>query len=566
MTRRAILAFARLLAVALVAFALAAPVAADDVYRLSGRFNASHYDLVMPLWLDDMTIARTYNSSKFKGIFGTGWETRLETNLEVQDNGSVLVHEYGGGANNEFKPTNKDTRPEAQIATELLKVADESGQFGSDAEVSSYLTWLQVNHATEWARLRDLGLVVPQQSHAGETFSSGAFGENQVITRVPEGYQRATAGGGKFEAFDLSGRLQRVWDVNRNFIALRYANGLLAEISDNFGNRFAFSFNKLGFVEKIAASNGRSARFEYNGAYLVKVTDGTGSAYRYTYDALHRMIGIGYPDGKWKKIAYYSKKTDNTSSDLMVKQIDDRDGSSTAYVYKRVDANHYVVDLTTTIAGKKSQQEYRYLLRPGSANGDWDLESVWVDGKPTQQNVYDKDGRKIKYTTPSGTTNYGWDQSGRLITGESSTGTVSWTYDEATGRVSAAKISGANPKSWQFEYDTRGNLSHAKDSAGNDVTLSYDEHGRRIAAADKGQTLRFAYDQLFEPVKISLDGGGTAEVVYNEIGEIKRVSGTNGGAIDPKLKALIGTIQTVLIPTGEQLLVNLPALTKAAGN
>ena len=566
---RAIAGAVQVLAVALIWFAMTSAVAADDyVYLRSGRFNTSHYDLLMPLWLDDMTIARTYNSSKFKGIFGTGWETRLETNLEVQDNGSVLVHEYGGGASNAFKPTNKDPRSDGLIAAELVNVADESGRFGSDAEMNSYKAWLQLNHAKEWARFRDLGMVVPQQSHAGETFSSGEFGENQVITRVPEGYQRVTEGGGKFEAFDLSGRLQRVWDVNRNFIALRYANGRLAAISDNFGNRLAFSFNKLGFVEKIAAANGRIARFEYDGVYLVKVTDATGSAYRYSYDSLHRMMGIGYPDGKWKKIAYYSTKTDQTSSDFIVKQIDDRDGSSTHYVYKRPDTDHYNVEVTTTdSAGKTSREEYRYLLRPGSgANEIWDQESLLVDGKPTEQRVFDKDGRTIKYTTPSGTTLYGYDQFGRTITAERSTGTTTWTYDEATSRVSAAKISGANPKSWQFEYDTRGNLAHAKDSNGNDVTLSYDLYGRRIAAADNGQTLRFAYDQLFEPVKISLDGGGTAEVIYNEIGEIKRVSGSNGGAVDPKLKALIRTIQTTLIPTGEQLLSNLTALAKAAGD
>lgn len=562
---RTIAGAVQVLAFALISVATTSPVAADDVYLRSGRFNADHYDLVMPLWLADMTIARTYNSSDFKGIFGTGWETRLETNLEVQDDGSVVVHEYGGGAANEFKPTNKPTRSEGLIAAELVNVADESGRFGSDAEMTAYKTWLQLNHAGEWGRFRDLGMVVPQQSHAGETFSSGAFGENQVITRVPEGYQRATAGGGKFEAFDFSGRLQRIWDVNRNFIALRYANGRLAEISDNFGNRFVFSFNKLGFVEKIAASKGRTARFEYDGAYLVKVTDASGSSYRYTYDALHRMTGIGYPDGKWKKIAYYSKKTDNVSSDLMVKRIDDHDGSSTSYVYNRVDTGHFNVDLTTTdAAGKATHEEYRYVLRPNS--GSWDLESLWVDGKPTQQSVYNVDGKEIKRTTPSGTILYGYDQFGREVSAERSTGTTSWTYDEATGRVSAAKISGANPKSWQFEYDTRGNLAHAKVSDGNDVTLSYDEYGRRIAAADNGQTIRFAYDQLFEPVKISLDGGGTAEVVYNEIGEIKRVSGSNGGAVDPKLKALMVTIQTTLTPTGEQLLSNLTALAKAAGN
>jgi YD repeat-containing protein len=566
---RAMLPIAQAFVIALFSLATVTPVAADDVYLRSGWFNASHYDMMMPLWLDDMTIARTYNSSSYKGIFGTGWETRLETNLEVEDNGSIVVHEYGGGAYNEFSPTNKSARTEGSIAAELVNVAGESGFFGSNAELNSYKTWLQENHAKEWVRFRDLGLVVPQQSHAGETFSSGRFGENQVITRVPEGYQRVTEGGEKFEAFDLSGRLQRVWDVNRNFIALSYANGRLAEMSDNFGNRFAFSFTKLGFVEKIAASGGRTARFEYSGAYLTKVTDATGSAYQYTYDSLHRMTGIGYPDGKWKKIAYYSTKTDDTISDYIVKQIDDRDGSSTAYVYKKPDTGHYNVELTTTdAAGKVTHLEDRFVLRPGTGVADvsavWDLDSVLTDGKTTKQNVYTS-GKLTAITTPSGTTAYGYDNFGRPVTAKSAAWTITWVYDEATGHVSAAKREGANAESWQFAYDNRGNLAHATDSGGDDVTLSYDDHGRRIAAADNGQTLRFTYDPLFEPVKISLDGAGSAEIVYNEIGEIKRVSGSAGGAVDAKLNGLVKAIQSAIVPTSEDLLSQdtLTALGKA---
>ena len=566
---RPVLRVAQALVIALVSLAPARPVAADDVYLRSGWFNASHYDMVMPLWLDDMTIARTYNSSSYKGIFGTGWETRLETNLEVEDNGSIVVHEYGGGAYNEFSPTNKSARSESSIAAELVNVAGQSGLFGNDAEIGAYKTWLQENHAKEWARFRDLGLVTPQQSHAGETFSSGRFGENQVITRVPEGYQRATEGGEKFEAFDLSGRLQRVWDVNRNFIALSYANGRLAEISDNFGNRFAFSFTKLGFVEKIAGSNGRTARFEYQGAYLTKVTDATGSSYQYTYDSLHRMTGIGYPDGKWKKIAYYSSKTDQATSDYVVKRIDDRDGTSTDYVYKKPDDTHYNVDLTTTdAAGKVSNLEDRFVLRPGTGVADvssvWDLESVVTDGKTTKQNAY-TNGRLTQITTPTGSTVYGYDNAGRPVSATSAAWTITWVYDEATGHVSAAKREGSNAESWQFAYDNRGNLAHATDSGGDDVTLSYDEHGRRIAAADNGQTIRFTYDPLFEPVKLSLDGVGSAEIAYNEIGEIKKVSGSAAGAVDAKLNALIKIIQSAIVPTSEDLLSQdtLTALGKA---
>ena len=50
---------------------------------------------------------------------------------------------------------------------------------------------------------------------------------------------------------------------------------------------------------------------------------------------------------------------------------------------------------------------------------------VLIDGKPTQQSVYNADGKEVKRTTPSGTTLYGYDQFGREVSAERSTGTTS---------------------------------------------------------------------------------------------------------------------------------------------
>jgi len=537
------------------------PAGADDVYLNSGNFNTHHYDVAMPLWLDDMTVARTYNSSHYKGFFGIGWETRLETNLEVQDDGSVLVREYGGGAYNQFSPTNKAMRPMETISSELANVAAQTGRFGSDDELDSYSDWLAKNHAKEWARLRDLGLVVPQQSHAGEIFSSGRFGENQFIIRVPEGYQRVTQGNGRFEAFDLSGRLERVWDVNRNFIALRYVGNRLAEISDNLGNRYAFTFNAGGEVTRIAGPGGRVALFAYAGDYLVKSTDATHSTYTYTYDSLHRMTGIQGPDGKWKRITYYSAKTDHFPSDNVVKAISNPDGTVNAYKYVTPDASHQNVDVATTdAAGKTTTTSYQYVSRAGS----WDLLATLIDGKPSEQRTYDNSGRTLTYTKAAMTTNYRWDQFGNLAGLSQPTAAITWVYDEATGRIASATITGTGAKSWHYAYDARANLIHATDSEAHDVTLTYDEHGRRITASLGAQVLHFSYDPYFEPIKVWTDGVPAADISYNEIGEIKSVTGPGGAKVDPKLSTLVATIQAVINQSNDYIIANYAAVNSAA--
>src|SRR4051812_4952035 len=75
-----------------------------NVSLKNGNFFVGYTDIVYPGGFEPK-IERVYNSkTPFKGIFGWGWGNEYEVFLTVSADGSAVIHEYGGGAENRFSP------------------------------------------------------------------------------------------------------------------------------------------------------------------------------------------------------------------------------------------------------------------------------------------------------------------------------------------------------------------------------------------------------------------------------------------------------------------------------
>ncbi len=329
----------RALLAAFLSFVLASPVLAEIKVNPGGNANYDATDVRAGEW-DWMKVERVYNSfASFNGVFGQSWSGWFEEYLEVLDTGELVVHEYGGGADNLFKPIQYEPRPVASIIDELMTVADEAGQFQSDADKAQYRQYLVDNHhQQEWKRFRRLGLVTQPHVPVGVSFHSDQFG-SESITRVPEGYERSTGEGKKLEAFDLSGRLQRVWDPNHNVVALRYdSRGRLSEMEDNLGNRFIFSFDDSGRIVQVSDGRTRVAGYEYDSqGNLVALTDAAGRVQRYRYDRYaydqeywYLLGSIRDKDGTTTSVKYDS---DRGNYFPKVVRVEDGDGLVTRYSY-----------------------------------------------------------------------------------------------------------------------------------------------------------------------------------------------------------------------------------------
>ncbi len=526
---------------------LSAGPATAGVTLRNGNFYMSYTDVVAPGGFA-MKIERVYNSkTDFAGIFGSGWGFEYEAYLRVQDDGSVVVHEYGGGADNHFVPVTTKPRPLDAVYDELTAAAEKLGQFSSAAEKTAYRAWLVDHHEAEFERFRDLGLVKTEHLGIGQVFRSGRFG-NQVLSRVPEGYQRAFDTG-RFEEYDLAGHLSRVWDANHNFVALHYnAKGHITTMEDNGGNRFVFTFGKQGYVTSIAWGK-RVARYEYKGTDLVKSTDVDGHTFQYVYDAenRHNMTRIHYSDGTDMKITYYPIDEHEN-----VKQLKERDGSTYDYQYDRSVKDRYAVTVTATGADHKvAVNKYEYFLGQDPAGDSYTSRMVEsLDGNVTDDTTFNADAQPLSITRNGVTTRFEYDAFGHVTLKQTATQTTKLTYDPVVRKIASVTTT-ANGKTTvaSFKYDAKGNLVDATDPTGREVAVTYDENGRVSTIMEKAAgTMHMKYDQDSKLVQVAVDGLGTVNVTYKENGDVAKVSSESGDAIAQKVTAMFQQMMAVIKP------------------
>ncbi len=557
-------ALLRIACAATVALFMLAPERATASYEVThyGDFYLDHTDVHAPGGLG-MDITRIYNSfdGDRKGIFGTGWGSRAEDYLKLQDDGSIVVHEYGGGANNTFTPTTSSLRPQAQIISEIMGAAEQAGQFGGEADRAAYRVWLTRNQDNEeqaWETFVGLGLLKSQEPAVGETFFSGRFA-TEFLTRVPEGYQRVSTYNGQtiYEAFDLSGRLTRLWDANHDYVALTYgSDGRLAETTDNEGHRFAFSFTSDGFVRRIDDSQGHIVRYQYNNADLVSV-DEDGAVTRYRYDTEHRLIAVAVAGSASTQVAY------NEAG--LATRLRDPDGTVTTYAYSTSLSQSSRIDTVQTDIRKSSGESHH---KKSQYFYDFDgllyhlNRQIETDDGVATDTTFDRNLSPLTITTPQGTTSYTYDSLGRLEKKQMPSGTVyQWEYDAANGKVGTATTTDKTTVLTEhFEYDQKGNLVRAYDSDQHDVAIAYDPYGRIGTVTGSTMVLRFAYADsgTTHPSTVELVGTGSVQVSYLADGTVRNAQSADGAAIVSKVGASLKTVDDLIRAAGIDV-VTLPA-------
>jgi YD repeat-containing protein len=533
----------------LASAAMMAPAHATVTYN--GDFYVEFTDLRAPGGLG-MEIKRVYNSfTGSKGIFGTGWGSLYEEYLKVQDDGSLLVHEYGGGAFNTFRPTTSSVRTTSEIIDDIMRASQAAGKFGSAADEKAYRTWLlssSDNQEQAWEDLVSLGLIKQPVPPVGETFFSGRFGP-EFVTRVPEGYQRERKLDGVpvSETFDLSGRLTRIWDADHNFIGLRYGpDGHLQQMFDNEGNTFVFVFNDDGFVTNIDDSKGDSVRYQYKDSDLVSATL-NGSAERFAYDSDDNLISIAYPNRSSMQMSY--------NTDDLVSRVKDTDGTVTTYAYASTKTDTQRVDTVTTDTRAPNGTTHHVVSQYYyDAPAFYQDKSVETDDGAVTTTTYDPDGDPLTVATAQGTTQYTYDSLDRLVTKLLPSGTVvKWEYDPASGKISTITSQdkgSAAPFTERFGYDIRGNLTRASDTGGHDFSIGYDKYGRIAKVTGSGVALTFGYDQMSNVTTVDLGGVGSVRVSYLANDTIGGTQSSGGAAVLDKVRDTLTTVNGLLSDAG----------------
>lgn len=554
----------RILVLAIGVVLLGPRLLSADVSLKNGNFFIGYTDAVYSGGFE-LKVERVYNSkTPFKGLFGWGWGMDYEVYLVPTGDGSVIVHEFGGGAENIFSPATPDPAMLDIVIQSITRAALRTRNLAA-ADTASFRKHL-VSDPTfrndEWIKYVKSGDVQPRRLAPGTQLRSDRFSK-QIVTRTATGYQRAFEDG-RVELYDDLGHLVRVSDQNNNTLTLAYnPAGRLSSITDNLGRALRFSVNARGLVTSVRMDDGRTASYRYDASdNLVWTRDVDGNEYTHAYDARHNMTQIGYQDHTTLRITYHPLSLHEN-----VKSVKDRDGSLTTYDYTTVRSEPQILRVsvatymprTAKAAGEKiSAAVYEYHMFPAdqySAEQTERLVTI-IDGD-RKETVYNRCcGLPILIVAGSDTARFAYDGDGHVTYKESTSAIDSLSYSPTVAKVTRiVHIEKPSLSStWaEFSYDAKGNLVSAHNSDDQKVNLTYDDAGRIATLTDSTGVISFVYNKDSKPTEIKHSSLGSIFVTYNSRGEVEKTDSPQGKAVALQVVQAFQRLLDLIRPAGVTL-------------
>ena len=278
------------------------------------------------------------------------------------------------------------------------------------------------------------------------------------------------------------------YDGHRNLLTSTASNGTTT-----------FSYDAADRLTGVTYPKSQSITYTYNsGGQRTRMSDSTGFAVNYTYDAAGRLSTLS--NGSGSTIVSY---TYDAAGRLTAKQLGN--GTATTYTY---DANGNPLHLVNKTSGGALLSEFDYTYDAldrratmAAPSGDWAY-------------GYDPDGEVSSVTLPGSNILYTYDADGNRVTGSgvnynvnnldqyTATGTSAYSYD-ADGNL----LSGGG---WTYTYDDENRLA-GMSNATDTWTYQYDGLGSRVSATHNGTVTQYLND---------LSGLGNVEAEFNGSGQV----------------------------------------------
>lgn len=531
-----------------------------DVSLKNGNYSTSFVDVIKKSGLE-LKIERVYNAkTDYVGIFGQKWGYESGAYVKQFPDASVVVYEYGGGAQNRFYPVKFQKNELTQAVETIATAARSMGQYSTKQQMDQYRDKLEKDAAfrsDEWERLLKVGKVKEQPIPLGAQLVSNRF-SFQYMTRTKDGFVR-TFENGKMETFNEAGKLAKVQDRNGNTMTYTYGkDGHVAKIEDNYNQKLMFTFNQQGLVERITDESGRTAQYRYNAAKQMtfsKDVDANEYSYEYTTDGRNLLTAIGYSDKTKLQIAYYPPAQLDS-----VKQIKNRDGSMTDYAYTENAgvADHFTVSITErNREGKElSKSSYEYFIQHKVTGEEWTQRLVaTIDGDQTDTTYNICCGLPVEIKKNGAATQFVYDVKGRVTQKTTPSEVTVIKYDPKANKI--ARVENLDRKTkktlgWsEFRYDARSNLTFARSNEGKAVQLFYDRSGRIASMIDhQKRRINFRYNEQSKPIEIADPSVGSLKIEYNSSGEVKRVDNPGNRKIAVHVSTLFGDFMSIVRRAG----------------
>lgn len=550
--------FALITALNLIAFA--------NVSLKNGNFFIGYTDVVYPGGFEPK-LERVYNSkSNYYGMFGWGWGCDLEVYLEMSGDGSIVVHEYGGGAQNWFRPAHSNDSQIKALIEKIIAAAQETDTIKTATEIEIYRRKLLDDEGfrlSELNKYRGKGLIAEQSIPVGTVLFSNKF-SYQYIKKIRDGYIRQFDNG-RVETFNDKGSIVRVADKNGNYIIFGYdAKGRYNRVTDNLGRQMLLSFNDRGLLEKLTANDGRTTEYRYNDKnQLIYSKDVDSNIYEYDYDRRHNMTRILYTDKTTMEMTYYG-----VDKKEHIRTVKERDGTLTLYTYENKQPEPQVsylgigVKVSASDGGVISESKYEYFVKRKENGAEWTQRMITtLDGDKTDTE-YTEIGLPLVIRRNGEETRFTYDPKGHVTRKETPWEITEMQYNDVVGKVSyvsKTSKSDANRKSWsKFSYSPEGNLLYAENSDGMKITLLYDEIGRISSMkTNENKAIEFEYNKNSKPIVIRLKIDdkpfGEITVKYTASGEIEKVDSTAGRKIALEVTSAFQHLLDIIRPAGVNL-------------
>lgn len=514
----------------------------------NGNFYVSYTDIIVPGGGHDLEITRTYNSkSTENGWFGFGWGSNYETYLTVSADGSVVVHENGGGALTRFVP--KATIDPVSASKKIINAMRKRGNVTAKDE-AHYLKKFKSDAELRQAYARKYG--VTSKLAAGTVLYSNMRGVQKIIV-TKDSYLRVYSTG-KEERFSKSGKLNRMKLKNGYSVVFTYnSNGNLLKMKDSQAKQLFFEWYPNKKIKKIWSTGGKASTYKFDQSNLVESVDIAGNGYKFIYDPSRNLTSVSYSDGTKMSVAY-GKKTQ------FVESVTSRNGEQTSYKYgadsKRPNLHYWTDVIKKRASGKTVKNHYEYEIKVKADGAQYTYRIKTIISGVTTETVYTEESLPAKIARGKFITNFKYDN-GLLTEKSNSRGDFyRIKYDKKHGKI--AKVT--DKKGWtQFTYDRKGNLSKAVNNKGKSVVLVYDRKGRITKMVDKRKSkkkdriLTFKYNAMDKPVQIEMKNVGKINVAYDNYGEIKKVESKAGQRMALQVTQAFQSLLAIVKPAGVNL-------------
>jgi len=515
----------------------------SQAYGLIDTKNANYtktfVDISLPGAGLPLLVERSYNSrSLYRGMFGYGWCSNLETRLEVMPDNTPMIIECGGGV--EIPYVSEQVRGNRSVI--INKIMDEvkkkkglSKKYVKQVERDLKKSALLQSELIRAFRLKG-------KTKSGQTYQAVGR-QNDSIMFTGSQYKRSLPSG-QIQIFDKNGLLVKEMDKSGNWITIQRKKGNITKVMDNKGRSLRFQYTKGGF--KIIGPNNIKAGYVIEGDNLISAINSKNEKYRHFYDNYHNLTKTRYPDNTHETLHY------NTDRDWVM-SFKDRRGCLEKYKYitNQRNNNHYWTDVRKTCGKrvtnvsryefwnkqKKDGSKYLYRARQSVNNQVADI-------------TYDENtGAPLSVTRNRVTTRYADYKNGFLKSRmEPGRKVIFSKYNNKCKKPTQVQVQYMRGKKvnrrvlTQIAYDPKKcHLVMARQSnTGRWVAVKRDHRGRISEMSDQSKKrIIVAYNEKYsKPQKITRPGVGSIQVFYDQNGQVD----TGKTRTDPTVAAQVASV------------------------